>query len=138
MQLKDEETKLKVIELDAEGYSLRQIEEITGIPDSTVGDFLRGDSWASWWKYRGLPKAMSVVPDNNKVKVLFCDIETSSMLLGGWALFNQNFSLEQIERDWELISFSAKWLGSEDIIYEDVSEQTEEEVLEKLHALLNG
>lgn len=48
--LKNEETKLLVIELDKEGLSGRQIEQETGVPRSTVGDFLRRESWMTWWQ----------------------------------------------------------------------------------------
>jgi len=54
-----------------------------------------------------------------KLKILFFDIETSPILASVWALFDQNVGLNQIERDWSVISYSAKWLGSDKIIYAD-------------------
>jgi hypothetical protein len=54
-------------------------------------------------------------------KVLLLDIETSPMLLYGWGLYDQNFGLNQIFKDWHLLSWSAKWLTApkKDILYMD-------------------
>lgn len=47
----------------------------------------------------------------SKAKVLILDIETAPILASVWGLFDQNVSLDMIERDWFIIAFSAKWLG---------------------------
>ena len=52
-------------------------------------------------------------------RVLVIDIETAPLELRGWGLFDQNFSLEQIAKDWTILSFAAKWLGKEKITYMD-------------------
>jgi len=52
-------------------------------------------------------------------KILVIDIETAPLELLGWGTFDQNFSLEQIQTDWSILSFSAKWLGKKQIIYMD-------------------
>jgi hypothetical protein len=51
--------------------------------------------------------------------VLVLDIETMAMKVWAWGLFDQNIGLNQIDTDWHLLSFSAKWLESEDkkIVY---------------------
>lgn len=56
-------------------------------------------------------------------KVLVVDIETSSLVVHTFGLFDQNIGLNQIEEDWHLLSFSAKWLGSDKVIYHDQSKQ---------------
>ena len=45
-----EEQKLQIIDLDQAGLSGRKIELETGVPRSTVGDFLRRESYQSWWE----------------------------------------------------------------------------------------
>lgn len=45
-----EEQKLQIIDLDQAGLSGRKIELDTGVPRSTVGDFLRRESYQSWWE----------------------------------------------------------------------------------------
>lgn len=44
-------------------------------------------------------------------KVLVFDIETSPVLAYVWNLFDQNIALNQIHDDWQVLSWSAKWLG---------------------------
>lgn len=53
------------------------------------------------------------------LKVLFYDIETSIMELYGFSLWNQNFSPEQIKKDWHILSCSASWLHEKKIMYKD-------------------
>ncbi len=52
-------------------------------------------------------------------KILFLDIETSYITAAVWGLRDQNVSLNQILRDWELMSMSAKWKGSTKVMYKD-------------------
>lgn len=54
-----------------------------------------------------------------KPRVLFLDIETSPILGYVWSLWNNNVGLNQIETDWHLLSWSAKWLGEDEVIYQD-------------------
>jgi DNA polymerase elongation subunit (family B) len=54
-----------------------------------------------------------------KAKILILDIETAPILAHVWGLFDQNVGLNQIERDWHLLSWSAKWLDSSEILYMD-------------------
>jgi hypothetical protein len=52
-------------------------------------------------------------------KVLILDIETAPMLSYVWGLFDQNIPLNMIKRDWFILSFTAKWLHDDKIIYKD-------------------
>lgn len=54
-----------------------------------------------------------------KPKVLFLDIETAPIDGYVWDLWNNNVSLDQIEKDWYILSWAAKWLGEENVFYED-------------------
>jgi hypothetical protein len=53
------------------------------------------------------------------LKILIFDIETAPMLAYVWDLWDQNVGLNQIKQDWHILSWSAKWLQSEDrkIVY---------------------
>lgn len=53
-------------------------------------------------------------------KVLLLDIETSPIEGRVWGLWQQNVALNQIVKDWNILSFCAKWLGSPEIVYEDL------------------
>jgi len=46
----------------------------------------------------------------SKKTVLLLDIETAPILARVWDIWDQNIALNQIESDWHLLSWSAKWL----------------------------
>jgi len=75
------------------------------------------------------------------VKVLLVDIETAPMVVYAWGLFDQNIGLEQIIEDWAVLSFSAKWLGSKEIIYHDnrnkENPRDDKDILKIIHSLLD-
>jgi DNA polymerase elongation subunit (family B) len=54
------------------------------------------------------------------VKILSLDIETSPIEGRVWGLFKQNVGLNQIVKDWNILSFCAKWLHSDEVIYQDL------------------
>lgn len=114
-------------QLARQGLSWRAIAVELGEPKSTVSDYLR--------------KVFSEEVVENKgidaPHILVLDIETRYMMLEGWGLFNQNFSVDQIAEDWSILSYSAKWYDSEDVMYSDVSEKTEDDILQELHELLD-
>ncbi len=77
-----------------------------------------------WKKYRDTGSYRGVynkeAPQAHHPKVLFFDIETAPNKMHGWSLWNQNFGLNQIVNEWFLLSYSAKWFGSEEVMYEDL------------------
>jgi len=56
---------------------------------------------------------------SNKPKVLLFDVETAPVLGYVWGLFDQNVGLNQLYKDWHLLSYSAKWLGEKEVFYKD-------------------
>jgi hypothetical protein len=54
-------------------------------------------------------------------KVLIVDIETAPMLGYVWSLWENNVALNQLYKDWHLLSWSAKWLNDppNKIMYKD-------------------
>lgn len=44
-------------------------------------------------------------------KVLVYDIETAPIIAHVWGLWENNVALNQIDTDWHILSWSAKWLG---------------------------
>jgi len=52
-------------------------------------------------------------------RILLIDIETSPLEVYAWQLFDQNIALNQIIKDWSILSYAAKWLDSDKIMYED-------------------
>lgn len=81
---------------------------------------------------------------NKKSKILVIDIETAPIVANVWGLWDQNVGLNMIERDWFILSFSAKWLGDENIIYKDLrgkdllsDDVDDSSLLRYVHMLLN-
>lgn len=95
-----------------DGISQRQISQILGVARSTVGDHLR----------RVRNKAIPSGPEKGP-KILFIDIETSPIIAHVWRLFDQNVGLNQIDVDWSILSFCAKWKDSDEVIYMDTRNQ---------------
>jgi hypothetical protein len=76
-------------------------------------------------------------------RILFVDIETSPILAHVWGLFDQNVGLNQIEADWHILAFAAKWAGDapSKTIYQDQSKvknmEDDTALLRTLWKLLN-
>lgn len=50
-----------------------------------------------------------------KAKVLVLDIETAPLRSWTWGLWKQNVGLNQIDRDWFVLSWAAKWLHEDEV-----------------------
>lgn len=61
----------------------------------------------------------SMAKKKNAPRVLFLDIETAPILAHVWRLFDQNIALNQIQQDWAILSWAAKWLDSPEVMYAD-------------------
>jgi len=82
---------------------------------------------------------MAAMPKDGP-RIVTLDVETSLMLGYFFGTFKQNISLDAIKQDWNLLSFSGKWLGSDAIIYDDLREQrnptNDRRLCNKLHRIL--
>lgn len=128
------------------GISSRKIAKILGIGKSTVNDYFykKNALGGETLKYKSTggvnPKPTKPV---SSCRMLFLDIETSFLVTNGWGLFNQYFSLEQLERDWTIISISWKWLEDDKASYIDITDDpecgvgSEDAILNKLWELLH-
>jgi hypothetical protein len=79
---------------------------------------------------------------NNGPKILILDIETAPIMSYVWGLWDQNVSLNQIESDWHVLSWSAKWFGEKKIMYQDQRQrvgsiENDKELLEGIWKLLD-
>jgi DNA polymerase elongation subunit (family B) len=70
-------------------------------------------------------------------KILIIDIETAPMEVFAWGLYDQNIALNQIKKDWSILSWAAKWLGDKKVIQEDIEQYNEQHILLKLRNLLD-
>lgn len=123
--------KDKAQQLREEGKSGRQIAKLLGKGKSTVNDFFKQFQTGN----------LNLEGNKQGPKILFIDIELKPILAQVWALWDQNVGLNQIQEDWSILSYCAKWKGSDEIIYEDLSGQRDFEddskLLPNLWKLLN-
>lgn len=124
--------KEEALKLKEQGLSSRTIGRILGKGKSTINDL---------FKRHNKQEVGLHAPEVKGPKILFIDIELKPVLAQVWALWDQNVGLNQIQEDWSILSYCAKWKGSEEIIYEDLqgSEDFEDDskLLGNLWKLLN-
>lgn len=71
-------------------------------------------------------------------KILILDIETAPNLAYVWRFWKQNIGMNMIKEDSSMLSYAAKWYGSDEVFYEDTSGGgTEKRMLKKLWPLLD-
>ena len=71
------------------------------------------------------------------MKVLLLDIETSPNLAHVWGLWKQNVGLNQLLENSHMLSWAAKWVDESLMYYEDMSNQSERQMLIPLITMLN-
>lgn len=135
MTIKAKDWHAKALDLRGYNFGSRRIARQLGIGKSTVNDFFaKFDAQAQ-------TEAKELKANRTGPKILFIDIETSPIIAHVWRLFDQNVSLNQIEADWSILSFCAKWKGSDEVIYRDTRHQADFQddscLLDELWDLLN-
>lgn len=74
-------------------------------------------------------------------RVLIFDVETAPLLTWVWRIWDENIGLNQIEKDWHLLSWAAKWLGEKKVMYRDQRNakniQDDKNILKALWKLLD-
>lgn len=130
-RLNDIEKKV-IIEMNAKGRTSREISQSlwsTTSRKSTVNDYLV--------RLR-VHETFQALPVEGP-KVLIFDIETAPVAGYVWSLWKQNVGLNQIKEDWYVMSWAAKWLGSEEVMYQDCRHhgETDAIILEGIWELLD-
>jgi hypothetical protein len=135
MSLQDDNTKELVVELASRQWSQSRIAEKTGVPKSTLGDFLRRETYIDWWEEQSKEKGFQ------GPKILTLDIETAPLKATVWGIWKQNVPVSRIDSDWYILSWAAKWLHQDEVMYEDKREtwQTDDdsEILPAIWKLLD-
>jgi hypothetical protein len=71
------------------------------------------------------------------MKILLLDIETAPNTAYVWGLFKENVPLARLIESGYVLCWSAKWLGSTEIMYRSVQNNSVEYMLEGIHELLD-
>lgn len=74
-------------------------------------------------------------------KILTLDIETAPLGAHVWGLFDQNVGLNQVREEWTILSYCAKWLGTDAVYYADTfakrNKRDDRQLVRGLWKLLN-
>lgn len=109
-----------------------------------------GISWSSVWDFKQKLISGAVTPANflTKPKILLFDIETAPILGHIWSMYPNFVGINQIQTDWFMLSYSAKWLGEKEIVHDSIDKHhdltraydedtVDLEVVRSLYALMN-
>ncbi len=77
-----------------------------------------------------------------KAKILFLDIETAPVKAYVWRMWKENISLDQVISDWFMLSWSAKWFNSEEVMSDvltsdEAINEDDERIVYSLWQILN-
>jgi len=131
------EQQVKIVNLREQGTSYAQISEIvlgTKTRKSTVARFLK--------KEGTVPQSVSNVSSPKGVRILFIDIETSPCVSYHWKRWDENIHQDQVIQESIILTFSAKFLGSDEVIYDyvtvdEIKNLDDKRVLQHIHDLLD-
>lgn len=59
-------------------------------------------------------------PVTTPPKILITDIETSPMLNYQWTIWQQGCTVDQIFRDWHILTWAARWLGESETMFDSM------------------
>lgn len=90
-------------------------EDLAGWNDAATADEVRNIPYA--------PAPVSEQHERSSTgpRIVTIDIETAPLQSYHWGLWDQNIGLNQIGSEWTILSFAAKWLGNDLVIYKDTS-----------------
>lgn len=110
---------------------------------STIGDFVKRVNFDDTIEIAEEDEeySNSLKSDYNKAKILFIDIETAPLKGLLWSIWQDGIALNQLQTDWYILSFTAKWAHEDEVIYMDKRDSFDDEddtkMLSKIWELLN-
>lgn len=70
------------------------------------------------------------------MKILFLDLELAPNLAAVWGLWNQNINVENVINDSYVLSWAAKWHGSDETEYSSLGMTSRRNMIKEIHKLL--
>lgn len=71
------------------------------------------------------------------MKILLIDIETAPNTSYTWGLFKQNITIDQIVKPGYTLSWAAKWLGEEEVMFDSIYHSTHKRMVRRAYKLLD-
>lgn len=107
-----------LVQLKNEGWSNRRIaREILGKESRESYVRLRIERFNQ--SLKDSTDATKIILPKKGPKILVIDIETAPIIAHMWSMWQQGFGLNQMQSDWHLLSYAAKWLDSDEVFYKD-------------------
>ncbi len=84
----------------------------------------------------------AAIVDKPKAKILLLDIETAPVKAYVWRMWKENIRPDQVISDWFMLTWSAKWLGDEEVMSDRLTSdeaisENDERIIYSLWQLLN-
>lgn len=70
-------------------------------------------------------------------KILIIDLETAPKLAYVWRFYKENISPKQVKEHGQILSYAAKWLNSDQMMYGDTQTQPESVIVREILSLLS-
>lgn len=107
----------QVCQLKADGVNHRDISQAVFGKRSSASSI---HTILEKYYYKTKPEARKLsVKDGDGPKILVFDIETAPCMSYHWGLWQQNIGLSMTVKDWYVLSWAAKWVGDDHVMYED-------------------
>ena len=71
------------------------------------------------------------------MKILLLDIETAPNTAYVWRLFKENIGTNQLLESSYVMCWAAKWVGSDDIMFDSIYYSKPKQMLKRIHKLLD-
>ncbi len=71
------------------------------------------------------------------MKILLLDIETAPNVAHVWRFFKENIGANQVLEHSSMLSYAAKWIGTDKVFYQDTQHQNEKNMLKSVNKLLD-
>ena len=120
------------------GYSNKEIAHKVGATPEAINYYREHKLGKKRGRYN---KAKAATPVAQGPRILTFDIETLPLESYTWGIFDQTVGLNQIKTDWAALSIAAKWMGDDNVWYEDTRNKAtirdDKDMLAKLCAMLD-
>src|SRR6478736_1404610 len=71
------------------------------------------------------------------MKILLTDIETAPNIAYVWGLFKENIPIQRLISSGYILSWAAKWYGTDKIMFDSIQHKPAAEMLSEIHYLLD-